>query len=436
MEYLDFELRIGVRAGESYPVTVVQSPSGKPSAMLDLSLNDLNFKQHLQTIEQIRRTGVNARRADKSLRASSRHELSSTELHAMQEIGQQLFAAIMPKPIYNCYRRSRDEAKSNKKGLRLRLHIDAPELALLPWEFLFDDVEGHHIAPNRDTPLTRYLALEHRIESLNVSPPLRILGMIVSPRDQQTLDINQEKETLTAILSSFIESGMVELEWVSGQTVRDLDSKLSQHEWHIFHFVGHGRFDEKQGEGSILLADSRGDSHVLNRTQIGNIFSRCPTLRLVVLNACEGARASEHTLFSSTASVLVQRGIPAVISMQYAITDHAAIDFAQNFYDALARKLPVDAAITEARYQLSINQTAPTEWGTPVLYMRSPDGNLFAIDDHVKLDPLPPSYTYKKPLFVTETQSVWEKIIAYLSQLSRFIGEFNWYYRRETHSVN
>jgi len=75
----------------------------------------------------------------------------------------------------------------------------------------------------------------------------------------------------------------------------------------------------------------------------------------------------------------VQQGIPAVIAMQFEVTDEAAITFAYDFYGALADGYPVDAAIAEARKAIYA-QGNDIEWGTPVLYMRSPDGRLFDIE--------------------------------------------------------
>jgi uncharacterized membrane protein HdeD (DUF308 family) len=97
----------------------------------------------------------------------------------------------------------------------------------------------------------------------------------------------------------------------------------------------------------------------------------------VFLNSCEGARGSESDAFSSTAATLVRRGIPAVVAMQYEITDRAAIEFSRDFYEALADSLPVDAAVTEARAAVSMDSML--EWGTPVLYMHSPDGRVFDV---------------------------------------------------------
>jgi uncharacterized membrane protein HdeD (DUF308 family) len=74
-----------------------------------------------------------------------------------------------------------------------------------------------------------------------------------------------------------------------------------------------------------------------------------------------------------------------VVAMQYEITDTAAIEFSRDFYEALADGLPVDAAVTEARAAVSMDSML--EWGTPVLYMHSPDGRVFDI-----LAPAPPAH--------------------------------------------
>ena len=110
---------------------------------------------------------------------------------------------------------------------------------------------------------------------------------------------------------------------------------------------------------------------------MGRLLADHRSLRLALLNSCEGARGSEHDVFSSTAAILVRRGLPAVVAMQYEITDRAAVEFARSFYEALAEGLPVDAAVAEARKSISLAVTNTVEWGTPVLYMRAPQGAIF-----------------------------------------------------------
>jgi hypothetical protein len=79
------------------------------------------------------------------------------------------------------------------------------------------------------------------------------------------------------------------------------------------------------------------------------------------------------------AQTLIQQGVPAVVAMQFEITDRAAIAFSDDFYASLVLGLPVDVAVNEARKSIYAQPNA-TEWATPVLYLRSPDGVLFDLE--------------------------------------------------------
>jgi tetratricopeptide (TPR) repeat protein len=130
-------------------------------------------------------------------------------------------------------------------------------------------------------------------------------------------------------------------------------------------------------EGQLAFAYEQGQAHLLPASDVGRLLNNHPTLQLVWLNACEGARGSVHDIFSSTASILVRHGLPAVIAMQYEITDRVAVELARTFYEALTDGYPVDAALAEARVAASLAVANTVEWGTPVLYMRCADGRLF-----------------------------------------------------------
>lgn len=73
--------------------------------------------------------------------------------------------------------------------------------------------------------------------------------------------------------------------------------------------------------------------------------------------------------------------------MQYPITDHAAIECTRTFYNVLADGLPVDAAVAEVRTAINVGIKNSLEWGTPVLYMCSPDGVLFNLTDQPPAQP-------------------------------------------------
>ncbi len=339
------------------------------------------FQQSLLTLENVRGTSRGTRTSGATERNLGVLPSGASELATAQVVGRTLFEALFASEVLSCYRNSLAVAREQKRHLRIRLRVEAPELSILPWEFLYDAREGDYVSLLRETPVTRYLEMGLPADPLTIQPPIRILGMVASPQGLPPLDAPLECQRMVEAIDHLVDSHAVELKWVEGQTWRDLDRALQEGNWHIFHFVGHGGFSAELGEGLIALVDeASGGANFLSATQLGRLFAAHPALRLAVLNACEGARASEHDIFSSTGAVLARRGIPAVVSMQFAITDRAAIEFSRTFYDGLARGLPVDGAVQEARIAISIALGGSAEWGTPVLHMRAPDGVLFRVD--------------------------------------------------------
>lgn len=365
--YLDFELEIDPGSGNEYPVALIHSPAGEARETMHFPFEGAELEDCLRDLQAALRRSSGQRRHIGSLPGSR-------EDRTVQEFGRALFDALFTGEIRNRYDVSKQQGVQQRKGLRLKLRIQPPDLASLPWEFLYDPREAEYLCLSSSTPIVRYLELPRPVESLTVMPPLRILGMIASPSDLTPLDIDRERERVEGAVKDLREKELVELSWLEGQTWRELQRAMRDGPWHVFHFIGHGGFDPDAGEGLIALADEAGKSWRLHASPLGRLLGDHRPLRLVLLNACEGAQGSNRDRFSSTAAILVRRGIPAVLAMQYEITDQAAIDFARAFYEALADGMPVDTAVAEARRAVSFAAPDTAEWGTPVLYTRAPDG--------------------------------------------------------------
>jgi len=366
LDYLDFELAIGSGSGREYPIAVVRSAAGEARETMHFPFDELTLENQLLSLQNaLLRSG------------GKRRQILSPGEQKVQNFGRALFEALFTGEVRSHYAVCRREAAQQGKGLRLKLRILSPELAALPWEFLYDPGQAEYVCLSSNTPIIRYLELSQPPQPLVVTTPLRILGMITSPSNLAELDIEHEKQRVEVAIKDLQANGLVQLTWLEGKTWQDLQRALRRGTWHIFHFIGHGGFDPNTDEGLIAFEDNEGQAHLLSATHLGRLLSDHYPLRLVVLNACEGARGSKRDVFSSTAAILVRRGIPAVLAMQYEITDRAAIELSRAFYEALADGMPVDAAVGEARKAISLDIANTVEWGTPVLHMRSPDGVLF-----------------------------------------------------------
>ncbi|HEX5725643.1 MAG TPA: CHAT domain-containing protein, partial [Longimicrobiaceae bacterium] len=288
------------------------------------------------------------------------------------------FEAVFNDEVRVCLRGSLARAREEgKTGVRVRLRLnDAPELAELPWEYLYDRGQNLFLSLSVQTPVVRYLELPDSGRPAEVQPPVRVLVMISSPHDYPKLKVEREWELLTQALAEL--EGRVTVERLERATLAALQRKLRSGVYHVFHFVGHGGFDALSDDGVLVLEDEQGRGRLVSAQHIGTVLRNESTLQLAVLNACEGARGSRRDAFSGTAQGLVQGGLPAVIAMQFPVSDDAAITFTREFYEAVADGYPVDAALAEARTMLYAEENE-VEWGTPVLFMRRDDGHLFTL---------------------------------------------------------
>lgn len=308
---------------------------------------------------------------------------TSQDSSFIKKFGGTLFETVFQKDIRASYKSSLDVITSQEgAGLRVRLHLqDVPEFAHLPWEYLYQANTNQFLCLNRQTPIVRYLDIPKIITPLNIKLPLRILVFISSPSNLNPLNVDNEKLKIQKALADLEKRGLVSFGFTENATISELLKNLCQSEYHIFHFIGHGGFDELKNQGLLAFENDDETVDYVSAEQIGAILTNHRSLRLVLLNSCEGARTSITDPFTGVATTLVQQGIPAVLAMQFSITDFAAINFTSEFYSSIADGMPADIAVTEARVHLFSSIDDNIEWGTPVLFMRSPDGALFTIED-------------------------------------------------------
>lgn len=358
----------------------LRTPAGDPQASMRLPYDQDELDKLLLKIEYaILWSGGQSRRV-----------IPSERLRVVQDFGATMFQSALSGAASGFYHQSRAMAEQRRRGLRLKLRIEPPELAALPWEFLFDSQRSSFVGLSTRTPIVRDLGLPFAAEPLAIDGPLRILGMVASPKGLDPLDIPREKARVEKALAESVAAGSVVLRWLPGKTWEDLHDEIERGEFHVFHFIGHGGFDETADQGLIALANEDDEPYYLPAEELAMLLEGEDALRLVVLNSCDGARGGTRDIFSSTAAILVRSANCAVVAMQYEITDTAAIAFSRSFYRALADGVPIDAAVASGRQAIRLTTPGSLEWATPVLYQRAPDGVLFTLKANNRLPPLPP----------------------------------------------
>lgn len=361
----DFD--ISVTRGDTGYNAILRAPDGRRiQVTFAQPFEEFQLKYY---IAEVTRGPQNARRSTKS----------GAEAVA-RELGQTLFAAMFAGAAQQRLDAALDAAGGTQPGgLRLRLDLSgAPELAELPWEYLYHPERNFFLALSPDLTLVRYVQMPEPVRQLHVEPPLRILAMACSPTDLEPLDIARERNNLAVSLQRLTEAKMVEIDWVPRNSLATVTSMLAQRDYHIFHFMGHGALLGDNGDdatGYLMFESADGTAAPVSAERLGQAFRR--TVCMAMINACEGAAGGVLTPAAGVATSLLQQGIPAVVAMQFSISDEIAVAFAGEFYSAIAVGLPVDAAVTSARRNVWARFEENGEWATPVLFLRAPDGNIF-----------------------------------------------------------
>lgn len=370
MAYLNFVVELAALPDGRYRVQVQVGESGA-SADVASPFNETELAFWMAVLSREQR--VSADEESKVARAFG-EQLFHFLIHASDDTSRAYFSAL-----------ERAE-REGYQGVRLRLAVErAGLLAQLPWELLYDP-QRYFIAKDRRTPIVRFRRMLSLRTPIPVALPLRVLVMVAAPRiivvdgevrPVAALDADGEWSRLQAATRSLQTRGLISLERLDDATLPALRAKLRPGHYHVFHFIGHSDMDAG-GRGVLLFEgiDDATRADVIDGAVLAQELAQEDTLRLVILNSCHSARRLNDDPFDGVSSSLVAQGVPAVVAMQFAITDRAATAFSEEFYKALADFLPVEAAVSEARRAIT-DYARNSEWATPVLYMRADDGVLF-----------------------------------------------------------
>jgi len=356
----NFDIRVQGDATTGYRVEVTGSPAGEtPQAVpMPNPLEEPTLQEALADLKDF-----------------------AAQPAVVRRLGHTLWQTLFQPPVATRYAESRGIV--GKDGLRVRLRLDAAELAGIPWEYLCDPETDHFAALTRDTSLVRYVPRPEPKPPLAVAGPLRVLALISAPADMPPLAVDQERTLIEEALAPLVEAQRVELVFETDARPAVLQDRLRDG-FHVLHYVGHAVL--AGGQGHLVLVDDDGRARQVSASALEPLLGSAD-LRLAVLNACESAVAPGGP-FLGLAPALVRGGLPAVVAMQMSMPDESAVVFAREFYRALADGQPVDACVTEGR--LGIRVALPDtriDWGIPVLFLRADDGQLFRKPDEARQVP-------------------------------------------------
>ena len=252
----------------------------------------------------------------------------------MKTLGNLLLDLIFPPNI---------QADLQKGGLFLEIGMDE-KLLKYPWELMHDE--------------ENFLCLKHSVGRfvngasasipMQQLPPVRLgskldtlkILIISVPQPQERPNIKYDKlfgaEEETKVINETL-SGIdgVKLKLLNGKhaTLDKVHAELKKG-YHIVHFNGHARFDDKnQRDSSLVLFDED-----ITTGAIARLYSRKPPL-LCFINACETAKfggwENRYDIFGLAEAFLSTDAY--LLGSRWEINDKSAAEFAKQFYKSLIK---------------------------------------------------------------------------------------------------
>ena len=293
-------------------------------------------------------------------------------------IGQTLYSHLVSGDAAELVAETLRSEKNPEVTVHFELRFDPDQVALaqFPWETIADP-SGRFLVRDGVVALTRYITYPQPPAlfdaALDRQPLLRVIAQPSGMPPIATGDL-----------------GLMRIETLEHATFESLQQRLLIQRlaaWGM-HFDGHGglmlrcrkcKTLEVPGTPScsqcnktladapalgVLLFERNGGYDLITTEELGSVLYNAD-VRFALLSACESASVAGSSLFNGLAPGLLTAGVPAVIGMQYRISDDFASSFAVKFYAALLQRKDIVEALTVARAML-----LRSAWYSPALYLR------------------------------------------------------------------
>ncbi|HEU4324969.1 MAG TPA: polysaccharide deacetylase family protein [Roseiflexaceae bacterium] len=331
-------LSIGARAAGAYSI---RARLGAVRAQADLHLPDALVVRALR----LRRPGVTMR------------------VRSPDTLGELFGSALLVPPVRALLLEAAREAAQSHASVPLYLRIAAPELSVLPWEWMsLGTSQPWRPALREDYPLARIVRRTPPLPPLVLRGPLRVLAIAAS-------SLAGQLHALARALEPLVADGLLTLDLLSEADAGRVASALERTSAHVLHCaapLGWGT----AGEPLVQLG------RAMSAQQLLHAYAGAPALRVITL--VDAACPSGHIAAAGPllAAALSAQGVPAALALGGGLGDDQIGRFAASCYRLLAEGSTLDQAATAGRQALA--EQGPG-WGFAQLYVLPGGERLFRL---------------------------------------------------------
>jgi hypothetical protein len=334
--------------------------------------------------------GFLSKMADKSgeLRKLYRAHISNQDEDLRQKInrttqgfGSELFGGIFRDEVLSLFNRTVGGAVNGQ--INIRLMLGSPELSTIYWEVM--RFRNEYIAFRHN--LVRHPFLPRPIGiPKDQSKKLNVLVVsVVEERDPYFAFISETHHDICSLFQGFenqikltsLESSEATLDNIKDAIFEGVD---------IFHFTGHGHFNQSHPNDSFLRVSNRERLSIRFLSTLSlqgglgfSFLNACETGRVAVSGDSETSGEADRTDTNKEmvgiAHSLMAIGVPIVVATNHDISVRAGVNMSKRFYSSVIKhQKRIDQAVRDARAELFIDENESilsTDWACPALYIRS-----------------------------------------------------------------
>lgn len=286
---------------------------------------------------------------------------------------------LLPAPIRRLLIETAREAAEHGARMQLRLEVAAPELAVLPWEWLAlsNGEQQWQPAIRDDYPLVRVSP-----RALRPLPPRRVAGplrmLIAVARGYEAV-----ADALGEALIEPVRARKLVVDRLRDATADEIVAELAAEPRHLLHLIGEVEQPPRQAPRLRL-------GRAVSAGELAELLVSIDELRLLTV---AGGPPEACALFAAALHEADGRAVAALPDLSAA----AQARWSAACYQALAAGEPVDIALTAGRAALA---NAQEPWGAPQLYL-APGGEQLFRPGEPPIAPVPPEAV--RPLRQTTT---------------------------------
>ena len=283
-----------------------------------------------------------------------------------RRLGIRLFTALFEGPVAALYRAGLE----SNAGLAVRLVVNEPSLARIPWELLRDPDAAASLA--EEGRFVRGVRAPRSVRPLRVRPPLRVLLADAFVRDIVAGDDQYEADQIRRQVLASVGPRRLTMDCLPHATSAALRDALVDRV-HVLHLVISGRRSHG-GDVRVVIDDGRGGEEEMSADDLAAVLAP-HGVPLVVLQVRPAAQAGTVDLTNALAPALLAAGASAVVGLP---GRHGPATTARlrRLYGHLSRFRPLPEAVgkPQPRRRTARRDEMP---GLAICYLDSETGALF-----------------------------------------------------------